>query len=367
MKKICHITSVHNRYDVRIFEKECTSLASAGHKVYLLVNDMLKNEEKNGVYIVSTKFFSSKRVKRIIKSQKIMFKRAMDIDAEIYHLHDPELLPIAAKLIKKGKKVIYDAHEDTELQIRDKKWIPKLLRDVISKGFRAYLNHSIKKMSGVVTVTPHLVKKFKAINNKTIMVTNYPIIQQKKEQISIEKKETILCFLGSITENWHHENVIKSIEKFENVKYVLAGSADEDYLCKLEELKGWNNVIYLGRIPYSEVAKVYESADIGIALDWCSQGRGEGTLGNTKLFEVMEAGLPLVCSNYRLWKKIVEKDFCGIAVNPKDCKAIKKAIKFLIANKEKAVEMGQNGRTAVERKYNWETQKIKLLKFYNNI
>lgn len=49
MVKICHITTVHpNRYDVRIFEKECVTLAKNGYEVTLIVNDKLQDEQCKG-------------------------------------------------------------------------------------------------------------------------------------------------------------------------------------------------------------------------------------------------------------------------------------------------------------------------------
>src|SRR5690554_5812130 len=106
-KKICHITSVHRRYDVRIFSKECRSLAKAGMDVYLLVNDGKENEEIDGVKFVSINFNAKNRYERMVKLPKLLEKKALKIDAEIYHLHDPELLPLAYKLKKKHKLVIF--------------------------------------------------------------------------------------------------------------------------------------------------------------------------------------------------------------------------------------------------------------------
>ena len=84
--KVCHITSVHQRYDTRIFHKECTSLANAGYDVTLLVADGKKDEISNGVNIVSIDYAPTSRYKRILLSGHIMFKAARQIDAlKEYH------------------------------------------------------------------------------------------------------------------------------------------------------------------------------------------------------------------------------------------------------------------------------------------
>ena len=62
---ICHVTSAHDRYDDRIFLKECKSLREAGLKVNLIVHDELENEKKEGVDIYSTGKKYCSRWKRI--------------------------------------------------------------------------------------------------------------------------------------------------------------------------------------------------------------------------------------------------------------------------------------------------------------
>ena len=102
--KVCHVTSAHSRYDVRIFHKECKSLAKNGFDVTLLVNDSLEDELIDGVSIKSTNFNPRNRFERMIKSQKHIKRKAIEIDAHIYHLHDPELLPLGNKLKRLGRK-----------------------------------------------------------------------------------------------------------------------------------------------------------------------------------------------------------------------------------------------------------------------
>ena len=84
-----------------------------------------------------------------------------------------------------------------------------------------------------------------------------------------------------------------------------------------------------------------------------------------KMFEYMSAGLPVIASNFPLWKEIVEGNKCGLTVNPLSPKEIAEAIRYLLAHPEEARKMGENGRKAVLEKYNWDNESRKLMVFYN--
>src|SRR5690606_37668892 len=120
-----------SRYDTRIFLKECASLANNGFSVSLIVADGKKHEQKNNVAIYDIGA-SKDRLDRMRNVTSRVFKKAVELDAEIYHLHDPELIPIGLKLKKLGKKVIFDAHEDLPNQILSKHYISPLIRKPLS-------------------------------------------------------------------------------------------------------------------------------------------------------------------------------------------------------------------------------------------
>ena len=365
-KKVCHITSAHNRYDTRIFIKECASLASENkYNVSLIVNDDLLNETNQGVHIVSTGFKAKNRAERFLKSKKLLRKKALEVNADIYHLHDPDLLPLGNYLKKAGKKVIFDSHEDVPQQIIDKEWLPKYIRSFVSNVYKIYEKKSISKYDAVVSVTPHIVERLSKINSKAVMITNYPIVNN---QIEIKREPKLaICFAGGVGKQYHHEEIIRAIEPIEGMAYILAGNASDSYMKLLKSLPAWNKVDYRGRIPHSEVKYIYNESIAGMAVHYSNQAKVEGSLGAIKLFEFMEAKLPIICSNYRLWKEIIEGNNCGICVDPKNIKEIENAIRYIMDNPEEAKIMGENGRRVVLEKYNWDMQKKVLLGIYENL
>ena len=136
MVKVCHMTSAHSPEDVRIFVKECSSLAEAGYDTYLIERG--KSYEKNGVHIVGVGDFYGSRLQRMITLAKLVYEAAVKVDADIYQIHDPELLPYALKLKKRGKKVIFDSHEYYNDQLRKKPYLPGWASVIIASIYKVY-------------------------------------------------------------------------------------------------------------------------------------------------------------------------------------------------------------------------------------
>lgn len=221
MTRICHVTSAHTRYDVRIFQKECCSLAKKGYDCYLLVNDNYNDENRKGIKIVSTGLEVRSRKERFTKSHKLLLQKMKQIDADIYHFHDPDLLSLAVKMKKRGKAVIFDFHEDVAKQIKDKEWIPKLIRNIVSIAYNKYEKKCAKKFDYLITVTPNCTNDFKKKNSNVEMITNFPIVNN--EYLKPEFKENNICFAGGISEQWCHDFILSVISEINDCNYILAG------------------------------------------------------------------------------------------------------------------------------------------------
>jgi len=365
--KVCHVTSAHSRYDLRIFRKECCSLAKSGFEVTYLVNDTKPNEIIDNVNIVSTNFLPKSRLDRWFASKSFLRKKMIDIDADLYHFHDPDLLPLAKWIEKLGKISIFDSHEDVPQQILDKTYIPKTFRLFVSYIYSKYELFVIKNISGVVVATPHMVKRFKRSNYNVSVVTNYPIVKDKQVRTH---KNTLrkICFAGSIDHRWNHDKIINAINEIDNIEYLLAGNSRTKYFENLEKLPGWAKVRFLGRIPFEQVTEMYNESIVGLAfLGDNGLTNEKGTLGVTKIFEYMEAGLPFICTSCDDWKEIIDRYHCGIAIETTNTYEVKNAIERIVNDTILANQMGKNGREAIEKIYNWESQASILLQVYKSI
>ena len=363
MVKVCHMTSAHKSDDIRIFQKECVSLAAAGYEVSLVARG--DSREERGVHVIGVGMPKPGRLNRVFSFTKMIYEKAVSLDADLYHFHDPELIPQGIRLAKQGKKVIFDSHEDYVALAYDRYYIPRILKPIFSFLMDRYLRYAVRFFSSVISVTPRLTRYYSKYNKNVVEVSNYPIYVP----VQHGERERAVVFAGGITDLWNHQRIISAIGNISDCRYLLCGPCKNDYMKELEKNPAWDRVDYLGKVPYNTVREVLSRASIGVALLLPSKNTGgdEGTMGNTKIFEEMMAGIPVVCTRFTLWEEFIQRYQCGISVNPTSVEEIQNAIQWLLDHPNKAKEMGLNGIKAVREEYNWEKEALKLIAMYRTL
>jgi len=371
-KKVCHIISGFYRNNERIFWKQCRSLVHAGYDVTLLTNDGGKEETVAGVKIVATGFTFSNRFQRILLSKELNYKKVLEINPDIIQIHEPAFIPLGLKFIKHGKKLIYDSHEDFPRQILEKDWIPGLLRRPLSKLAEIYFIRTLKKYDAVIAVTPHIAESLKKASNNVHCVTNYPIVDNSMGIPSLDeylRRDNLLCYAGTVYTCSLQDRIITAIKGLHNLNYTIVGNIDDDYKAYLLSNFDTQNVNFKDHVPREKLMDIYKNATIGMAIfDYLPNvGYKMGTLGSNKFFEYMCFSLPVICTDFILWKKIIDKYKCGICVKSNNIDEIRSAVKYLIENKEEAYQMGQNARRAILEECNWDTQEKIYLDVINKL
>lgn len=366
MIRICHFTSAHPSEDIRIFHKECSSLAKHGYLVSLIAVDCVE-KILNGVEIISVKSAGKGRLNRMLKTTRQVYDKALEIDADVYHFHDPELLLYALKLKRKGKKVIYDVHEDVPKQIMDKHWIPKLFRGLISYLFASYESYIAKRISGIISVTPIICDRFRKVNSNVELVANYPLLGETMQiqELLIQKQPRQICYIGGLFPTRGVKELIEAIEKID-VKLILAGNFSPPHFEEeVRQLAGWKKVDFLGHVNREKIMEILKSSNLGVVTLHPTRSYVEAL--PIKMFEYMSAGIPVLASDFPLWRNIVDDAECGICVDPMNIEAISNAIEYLLDHSDEAKRMGENGEKAYKTKYNWSVEERKLVNFYTKL
>jgi glycosyltransferase involved in cell wall biosynthesis len=143
----------------------------------------------------------------------------------------------------------------------------------------------------------------------------------------------------------------------------LAGNfSEQEVEAEVKSYPGWARVNELGFVDRSGVRDVLGRSVAGLVTFLPLPNHIDAQ--PNKMFEYMSSGVPVISSNFLLWCEIVKGNKCGLCVDPLDPKAIASAIDYLVQNSDVACRMGENGRQAVVRKYNWSIEERKLLNFY---
>jgi glycosyltransferase involved in cell wall biosynthesis len=366
MIKVCHLTSVHHWNDIRIFLKECVSLAAQNFDVTLIAYDA-PDERIENVRIVNAGIRPLNRKDRIRKSKKLFEKIAVGQDAEIYHFHDPELIPLGKKLARKGKTVVYDIHEDVPRQLLDKPYLNPLLARVLAFVFERYENSAVKYFSALSCATPHIRKRFEKHHPLVYDINNFPLLPESPETSSSQvAKENQVCYVGGISKIRGILPLIDAMEFCNGITLVLAGEFPDGALKeKAKASPGWKYVNELGLIDRKTAQKVMCESIAGM-ITFLPAANHIHAQPN-KIFEYMSAGIPVIASDFPLWKEVIESCNCGLTVDPFSPASIAHAICDLVQNKERAELMGENGQNAVLNQYNWQTEEKKLMELYSRI
>lgn len=371
--KVCHISSAHAPNDTRIFHKQCVSLAKAGYDTTLVVKakdpQSVGESMQKGVRVIQVPVDSSSRLKRMLFGARAVYQKALEVDADIYEFHDPELLPYGLKLAKKGKRVIFDSHEDYPTQIMEKEWIPAPLRKLISGTYKAYETHVVKHLDAVLfPCLKNGVNIFSGRAKRVVILSNAVMLDEAPAQTDFAKKDhNTVCCTGSLTYRRGITHLIRAAHKA-SVKLILAGRYEsEAYQKQLEQMPEYGCVEYLGYLDREGIAQVYERSSIGMSTI-LNVGQ-YASLDNlpTKVYEYMAAGLPVVASDYPFMRSAMQEDGFGIAVDPANVDQIAQAIRQILDHPDQAAQMGQNGRRAVQQKYNWGIEERKLLELYRTL
>ena len=364
---VAHLSSVHPRLDPRIFVKECRSLSAAGFRVSLVVADGKGDEVRDGVHIFDVGRVAG-RVRRVLVTTRHVLKKALELDAQLYHLHDPELLLIAGPLMRAGKLVVFDAHEDVPVQIRGKPHLHPWIRPVISRMYEAFETRVCRRTAAVVTATPFIRDKFLEINPNSIDVNNFPIPDELVSPDSRRDGSTRrVCYVGAISVSRGIREIVKAMNIVQSdTQLALCGKFEnEEVHREVETFEGWGRVDERGWLDRNAIRDVLSQSLAGLVT--LHPQRNYVDAHPVKMFEYMSAGLPVICSNFPLWRSIVEGSDCGLCVDPEQPVEIAEAIDYLAQNPERAIEMGENGRKAIEQRYNWPAEERKLIELYTRL
>ncbi len=346
----------------------CSTLAT-NYEVHLIAVHPQK-EVKNGVTIHPFKRYHNRKF-RILFGWLLMFFKAIKVNAKVYHMHDPELIPCGILLQLFGKKVILDIHENIAEDLFDKPWIKN--QTLVYNIFTFFESIACKRFTIVLAETSY-EKRYLSKAKKCYTILNYCDTDFFKPfEKTNYKHELHLYYIGIILENRGILQIAQAVKLLQdegyNPHFHCVGELYSDLNYKLKQLPYFENIKdhlhFYGRLPLEEGYKMASSMDIGLCIIWPMKNSVESY--PTKLFEYMSIGLPIITSNFPLYEKTVEGNGCGICVDPMKAEELKNAVVTIHTDVEKSELMGKSGKLAVKMHFDWKSQIPVLTRVYEDI
>jgi glycosyltransferase involved in cell wall biosynthesis len=363
---IAVISTVHYTYDNRIFYKQIKSLESYYHVLYFS-----PTKESHLHTNVIPLYKSSKKIGRIVTHLNLLLKLPF-YKADLYLLHDPELMLLGLFLKAMKKVVVWDMHEDTYSDIHTKSYLNKYSRTILSFVYRWVQSLCFRVFDGFVLAEDEYGEYFGGLG-EICVVHNYPILGNIGRLNGVKKESESLVYIGSITRNRGISRLLEMILEIKktlpNIKLVLIGPFDEQGL--EEDVRTFilrnrieRNVMILGPMKNIEALPVLASCMIGLALLLPEPNFTKSL--PTKVFEYMALGLPVLVSDFPLWKQMVMKHDVGLVVDPMDVPSAARMVVDMITNKKLYIRLANNAQQAF-RLYSWETESLALCNFIKKL
>lgn len=369
--RVCVMTSVHPPFDTRVFHRQAKSLAAGGFRVKLIGPGAPNGETHDGVRFASLPEFGG-RAGRPLRWPILMWK-ALKSRADIYHFHDPELLPWGVLLHWVTRKpVIYDSHEYLREDILGKHWIPAPLRKPVATIANRIEKWSAGRLSGVIAVTDDMADRFRPYRPNVITVKNLPPAPNIDQ---LPERQSVVIYAGLMNSERGLDILFETArlvrEQVPEAEFHILGTVewfgiDQEIVDKTPADWASVGVTFAGSIPQPEVAPRLAAASVG----WLP--RNPAVANNllawpNKLVEYMVVSLPVVASDLPVQAAVVRDAECGAVVEALNPVAHAAAIVQLLRDPAEIERLGANGKRAALSLYTWEAESQKLQSLYRSL
>jgi glycosyltransferase involved in cell wall biosynthesis len=359
---IVMLANGHKPYDTRIFVKEARTLAMAGYTVSIIVPHT-GDEQKDGIAIITVPLTRGGFSKLVVNPWRIFRKASSQPKNSVFCIHDSDILLVGLFLKLSGRKVIYDAHEDTPLQIAYQHWLPTILKKPYAWFYYCLENICGRMFDAILVAEPVIAKYFP--KRKTYLVRNFPAAKQFREHPIPEytQRKNALVYVGTLSKVRGLFQMLEASKRAATrtqFEFVLGGDFAPASL--QQEVLANFDVTFLKWVSYDNLVRLLFESKIGIIIP--NPIERYKTNYPVKLFEFMAAGIPVIASSAGESAAFVIEAQCGILVDPLNIQEIADAIEWLFKNPEESAAMGKRGRDLILNKYNWEMESKVLLDVY---
>ena len=321
--------------------------------------------DHDGVVVHAISRRSTTRLVRMVFLAPKAILKARELRAELIHIHDPELLPWARLLWPRSAQVVYDIHEDYTVALAHRHYLPRLIRRLGARIFHL-LERAWSKPFGRVIAERVYARRFA----DATLLPNYPRLSLASGEPSVDPESRALLYTGNVTRDRGALQLARMVRELPEVHLTLAGKCAAELAAEIRAVVGSERIEIIGEgrhVPFEEIVALYRERRwlAGVVLMPESPHYREKEL--TKFFEYMAAGLPIIASDFPVWRKLIVEQDLGLCVDPGDVRMVRQAIAYLGSAPDHTRAMGARGQELVRREYAWEHLAPKLITLYRNL
>ena len=366
MPSVVHLTTVHDPFDSRIFHRQCKSLTEAGYHIALLAPGG-KDSKVEGIEVGGLPRYEHRILRMSLGVGRTLLK-ALGKRADLYHFHDPELIPAGLLLRLLGKSVVYDIHEDNRTALEEREYLPAPLRALAAR-LLTWAEEASSRHFHLVLAERYYAERFP--RGETVLnYARFPVLDEDRLLARPRAGHPRLIYTGNVKPYRGAHLHAGLLQHLPDAELFLVGRCEPELAAELRAGSDPGRLHFEGvggYVPHQRIVSYYlrECWTAGLAL--FPPGRHTRRKELTKVFEYMAYGIPVLCADFPNLRQIVEGAECGICVDPGNGTAGAEAVRYLWEHPEAARRMGENGRNAARTTYNWDTQAEKLLHLYDTI
>lgn len=369
---------MHPAKDKRVFDKEAVSLSEAGFKItHLCPGDASQAGLHEGVDIVT--YQRPKNIKGRLTQLFRLYSLAKEVNADAYHCNEVDSwgVGVALKIFCK-KKCVFDVHEHYPSTFAESRF-PQWARGGVAGCVRTVFALFTPFTDNIVLAKETVSDDFKMAGTKKVLVRNYTpkaaltISNKPQSGLKVKTDEFTLIHLGLFNKLRGWPQALEALRLMDNPKVRLKvigeindGTHDE-FLAQCEALELTSQVEVLDWMPFAHAFEHLQKADIGLILFQ------PNTLNHVyamphKMFDYMAAEIAVILPDFAVEVAPIVKDTkCGLLVDPSDPNDIAEKIQMMISDPAALRAFGENGKAAVQDRYNWEAEVARLIEMYKSM
>lgn len=363
------VAPVHRYDDIRVFRKEAVTLAAAGHEVILYARTPDGEPlVRDGVQVHPVRYRN--RLGRFAR-QPQLGHRIFREHADVYHVHNPDMLPIGFALKLRGGRVVYDTHEDFRTEILLRQWVPAVLRTPAAAAVTALERLAGRWLDAVIVTQPQLLDRIP----QAVVIGNPPLVdpdcaraaavrRAARWQLAGADEPLVLGYVGGLSEDrgllWMVD-LVDALQESGPARLLLIGpQVNDDALDRARTMPGWRFVDHAGELPQEEAFEQLADADLGLIL--FSDVASHRHIDPNKIYEYLALALPFVATAFPGW---VER-FAGVHVGlftPTDepVAALAGRVRRFVSDRASLARASRRAVEFVTTSYSWQAHGAPLL------